>query len=62
MDHAQPGRLEDVTNNAEERLAEARQHKWLVEVSALEESLVHLRRRREEGARLRETVEDQDRC
>jgi hypothetical protein len=27
---------------------EARQHQWLGEVSALEESLIHLRRRRDE--------------
>ncbi|WP_247046214.1 hypothetical protein [Arthrobacter rhizosphaerae] len=34
--------------NAEARLDEARQHQWLGEVKALEESLVHLRRRRNE--------------
>ncbi|MDR7158689.1 tyrosine-type recombinase/integrase [Arthrobacter sp. BE255] len=61
MDPAQIGRLEDMANNAQERLAEARQHKWLGEVSALEETLVHLRRREEEAARVREAVEDQSR-
>ena len=42
-------RLEEMTANAEQRLAEAREHRWLGEVSALEESLVHLRRRRAEA-------------
>lgn len=49
IDPAQAGRLENMTANAEERLTEAREHRWLGEVSALEESLVHLRRRREEA-------------
>lgn len=38
-----------MTNNAQERLVEAREHHWLGEVSALEESLVHLRRRQDEA-------------
>jgi hypothetical protein len=50
VDPAQAGRIEDMAANAEERLDEARNHQWLGEVSALEESLVHLRRRRD-GAR-----------
>jgi hypothetical protein len=37
-----------MTANAEARMDEARQHQWLGEVKALEESLVHLRRRRNE--------------
>lgn len=49
VDPAQAGRLEDMTNNAQERLVEAREHHWLGDVSALEESLVHLRRRRDEA-------------
>lgn len=49
VDPAQAGRLETMTENAEERLSEAREHHWLGEVSALEESLVHLRRRRDEA-------------
>ena len=60
VDPAQTGRLEDMTNNADERLAEARQQHWLGEVSALEESLVHLRRRQEEAARLREEEEEEE--
>ena len=38
-----------MTNNAQERLVEAREHHWLGEVSALEESLIHLRRRQNEA-------------
>lgn len=49
VDPAQLGRIETMTENAEERLVEARQNVWLGEVSALEESLVHLRRRRDEA-------------
>ncbi|MBT8162994.1 MULTISPECIES: tyrosine-type recombinase/integrase [Arthrobacter] len=56
VDPAQAGRLETMTEKAEQRLAEAREHHWLGEVSALEESLVHLRRRREEAERLRPEV------
>lgn len=48
VDPAQAGRVEDMTANAEARLDEARQHQWLGEVKALEENLVHLRRRRDE--------------
>ncbi|WP_247044536.1 tyrosine-type recombinase/integrase [Arthrobacter rhizosphaerae] len=48
VDPAETGRIEDMTVNAEARLDEARQHQWLGEVKALEESLVHLRRRRNE--------------
>ena len=38
-----------MTTNAEARLAEARDHVWLGEVAALEDSLTHLRRRRTEA-------------
>jgi site-specific recombinase XerC len=54
VDPAQVGRLEEMTANAEARLAEARERVWLGEVSALEESLKHLRQRRAEVARFRE--------
>jgi integrase len=53
VDPAQSGRLEDMTVNAEERLEEARSHQWLGEVRALEESLVHLRKRRDEAGQPR---------
>lgn len=48
VDPAQAGRIDDMTENAEARLGEARHHHWLGEVKALEENLVHLRRRRED--------------
>lgn len=51
VDPTQAGRIEDMAANAEERLDEARNHQWLGEVRALEESLVHLRRRRDEARR-----------
>ena len=38
-----------MTCSAEERLVEARDRAWLGEVAALEESLLHLRRRRSEA-------------
>jgi hypothetical protein len=53
VDPGQAARIETMTENAGQRLAEAREHQWLGEVSALEESLVHLRRRRDEAERLR---------
>jgi hypothetical protein len=49
VDPAQLGRIEEMTTNAEARLAEARDNVWLGEVAALEESLTHLRRRRAEA-------------
>jgi hypothetical protein len=49
VDPAQLGRIEEMTTNAEARLAEARDNVWLGEVAALEESLNHLRRRRAEA-------------
>ena len=49
VDPAQLGRLEEMTANAEARLAEARDNVWLGEVAALEESLTHLRHRRAEA-------------
>lgn len=54
VDPAQAGRLDEMTVNAEARLTEARERVWLGEVSALEESLKHLRQRQAEVARLRE--------
>lgn len=50
VDPAQLGRVEDMTTNAQARLVEARQRNWLGEVSALEQSLEHLHRRRDEMA------------
>jgi hypothetical protein len=38
-----------MTSNAESRLAEANDRAWLGEVAALEESLRHLRKRRDEA-------------
>ncbi|MGH3705538.1 MAG: tyrosine-type recombinase/integrase [Agromyces sp.] len=49
VDPAQVSRLEEMASNAEARLDEARAHVWLGEVAALEESLVHIRRRRDEA-------------
>lgn len=49
VDPAQLGRIEDMTTNAQARLSEAREHAWLGEVAALEESLRHLRQRTEEA-------------
>lgn len=45
VDPDQTQRIEDMTKNAESRLEEAHANVWLGEVAALEESLVHLRRR-----------------
>jgi hypothetical protein len=41
--------FEEMTCNAEARLAETRDRAWLGEVAALEESLRHLRQRRTEA-------------
>lgn len=57
VDPAQAGRIEEMTVNAEERLEEARTHQWLGEVRALEENLIHLRKRREEAARTSNTIQ-----
>lgn len=51
VDPTQSARIEDMAANAEERLDEARNHQWLGEVRALEESLVHIRRSRDEARR-----------
>jgi len=40
-------------NHPRSAMCTAREHQWLGEVSALEESLVHLRRRRDEVQQLR---------
>jgi hypothetical protein len=45
VDPAQLPRIEEMTCNAEARLAESRDRAWLGEVAALEESLKHLRQR-----------------
>jgi hypothetical protein len=57
VDAARLPRILDLTANAEARLAEAREHVWLGEVAALEESLVHLRRRGIEAASMVEPGE-----
>ncbi len=49
VDPAQLPRIEEMTCNAEARLAEAQDRAWLGEVAALEESLMHLRQRRTEA-------------
>ena len=46
---AQLPRIEEMTSNAEARLIEAKDLAWLGEVAALEESLRHLRQRRDEA-------------
>lgn len=51
VDPAQLPRIQEMTRNAEDRLAEAEQRAWLGEVAALEESLRHLRHRRAEAER-----------
>ena len=50
VDPAQLGRIEEMTSNAEARLAEAKDRAWLGEVAALEESLKHLRTRQAEAS------------
>jgi len=49
VDPAQLGRINEMTENAEERLIEAKDRAWLGEVAALEESLKHLRIRQTEA-------------
>jgi hypothetical protein len=51
VDPAQLGRLNEMTENAEQRLLEAQDKGWLGEVAALEESLKHLRTRQAEAQR-----------
>ena len=49
VDPAQLGRIDEMTENAEQRLVEAKDRAWLGEVAALEESLKHLRTRQAEA-------------
>jgi hypothetical protein len=49
VDPAQLGRINEMTDNAEERLVEAKDRAWLGEVAALEESIKHLRIRQSEA-------------
>ncbi len=49
VDPAQLGRIDEMTDNAEQRLVEAKDRAWLGEVAALEESLKHLRIRQSEA-------------
>ena len=51
VDPAQLGRINEMTENAEQRLLEAQDKGWLGEVAALEESLKHLRTRQAEAQR-----------
>jgi type II secretory pathway predicted ATPase ExeA len=50
VDPAQLGRINEMTENAEQRLVEAQDKGWLG-VAALEESLKHLRTRQAEAQR-----------
>lgn len=49
VDPAQLGRIDEMTETAEQRLVEAKDRAWLGEVAALEESLMHLRIRQSEA-------------
>ncbi|MFI7064412.1 hypothetical protein ACIBL3_25710 [Kribbella sp. NPDC050124] len=49
VDPSQLPRIDEMTSNAESRLAEANDRAWPGEVAALEESLRHLRKRRDEA-------------
>jgi hypothetical protein len=49
-------RIDEMTANTEQRLAEAKDRAWLGEVAALEESLRHLRQRRSEAQRDRHSA------
>jgi hypothetical protein len=49
VDRAQLGGIDEMTDNAEQRLIEAKDKGWLGEVAALEESLNHLRTRQAEA-------------
>jgi hypothetical protein len=51
VDPSQLGRIDEMAENAEERLIEARDRGWLGEVAALEDSLKHLRNRQAEAQR-----------
>lgn len=51
-------RLHDLESNALERLEEARQKTWLGEVTALEESLRHIREKRAQATRVSHRFED----
>ena len=52
IDPAQLPRLNDIERNTRARLDEARQETWLGEVTALEESLVHIARKRSHALEL----------
>jgi hypothetical protein len=47
MDPAQAPRLDQIEASTRSRLAEAREHQWLGEVSALENSLRHIRAKKD---------------
>jgi hypothetical protein len=49
VDPAALGRINEMTDNAEQRLVEAKDRAWLGEVAALEEGLKHLRMRQAEA-------------
>jgi hypothetical protein len=51
VDPAQLGRINEMTENAEQRLVEAKERAWLGEVAALEEGLKHLRARQAKAQR-----------
>ncbi|MBX9922440.1 MAG: site-specific integrase, partial [Mycolicibacterium frederiksbergense] len=52
VDPAQLGRINEMTENAEQRLVEAKDRAWLGEVAALEESIKHLRTRQSQAQQL----------
>lgn len=56
LDLTQLPRLLDIERNTHERLAEARGHQWLGEVSALQESLRHIAGKKQQAKRLQEQV------
>ncbi|MEU6587476.1 hypothetical protein [Nocardia sp. NPDC046763] len=54
MSLSQVPRLLEIEANTHERLDEARRMRWLGEVAALEESLRHIRNKKQQAERLRQ--------
>jgi hypothetical protein len=57
LDLQQVPRLLQIESNTRERLDEARRMDWLGEVAALEESLQHIGRKKQQADRLRQQTE-----
>jgi len=57
LDLQQVPRLLQIESNTHERLDEARRMQWLGEVAALEESLHHISRKKQQADRLRQQTE-----